>query len=96
MARPGFSNNEGDKGVISKSSLKRALRVTSFFKPYRWTYAIGLVFLLLTSVTMIALPWLFKKIIDNASTTYVLITFGALILQAIFSYCRVVLFVNVT
>ena len=65
MARPGFSDNEDGKKGISKTSLKRALRVTSFFKPYKWTYIVGLVFLLLTSVTMIALPWLFKKIIDK-------------------------------
>jgi ABC-type multidrug transport system fused ATPase/permease subunit len=96
MARPSFTDSENRPKAISKDSLKRALRVTRFFKPYKWTYFIGLVFLLLTSVTMIALPWLFKQIIDNATTMYVFITFGVLVLQALFSYCRVVLFVNVT
>jgi ABC-type multidrug transport system fused ATPase/permease subunit len=81
---------------ISKDSLKKALRVTRFFKPYKWTYAIGLVFLALTSLTTLSFFWMLGRIVDTASFQDVLITFGILVLQAVFSYSRVVLFVNVT
>ncbi len=84
------------KVKVSKESLKRAIRVTRFFAPYKWTYAIGLVFLALTSLTMLSFFWMLGRIVDSASFRSVLLTFGILLLQAIFSYCRVVLFVNVT
>jgi ABC-type multidrug transport system fused ATPase/permease subunit len=96
MARPGFSDSEGKPKAITKASFKRALRVTRFFKPYRWTYAIGLVFLVLTSVTTLSFFWILGRIVDSASLKDVLIGFGILAAQSVFSYCRVVLFVNVT
>ncbi len=96
MARPSFADPENKPKAISKASFKRALRVTEFFKPYKWTYFVGLIFLALTTVAVIALPKMFKLIIDKAETKYVLLTFGLLVLQAIFSYFRVVLFVSVT
>src|SRR6185312_1040007 len=96
MARPGLTDTESGKKTITKASLKRALRVTAFFKPYRWTYAIGLVFLALTSVTTLSFFWMLGRIVDTASLRDVLITFGILVFQAAFSYGRVVLFVNVT
>lgn len=81
---------------VSKESVKRAIRVTRFFAPYKWTYIVGLVFLALTSLTMLAFFWMLGRIVDTASFRSVLYTFGILVLQAVFSYCRVVLFVNVT
>jgi len=96
MARPGLSDKEELKKPISKASLKRALRVTHFFKPYKWTYAIGLVFLVLTSVTTLSFFWILGRIVDTASLRDVLIAFGILAAQSVFSYFRVVLFVNVT
>ncbi len=55
-----------------------------------------MVFLALTTGTMVAIPKMFGIIINTAELKYVLLTFGVLVLQAVFSYCRVVLFVNVT
>src|ERR1700744_3016238 len=96
MARPSFADTKNKPKGISKASFKRALRVTQFFKPYKWTYFIGLGFLALTTGAVIALPKMFKLIIDTAETRYVIITFGLLLAQAVFSYFRVVLFVEVT
>ncbi len=96
MARPGFTDTDNKPKGVTKASLKRALRITRFLKPYKWTYAVGMIFLALTSGTMILIPRMFQLVIDNATLKYVLLTFGVLLLQAIFSYCRVVLFVNVT
>lgn len=96
MARPGFNEDGSKPKAISKAALKKALRVTTFFRPYKWTYIIGLVFLALTSVTTLSFFWMLGKIVDSASLRDVLITFGILICQAIFSYARVTLFVGVT
>ncbi|HTA83505.1 MAG TPA: ABC transporter transmembrane domain-containing protein, partial [Bacteroidia bacterium] len=60
------------------------------------TYIIGLVFLGLTTATMLSLLWMLGQIVDNPSTTNLILTFSLLVLQAVFSYSRVVLFVNVT
>ena len=96
MARRGLKDDGEKAKPISKASFKRALRVTQFFKPHKRTYFIGLVFLVLTSLTMLAIPKMFQRIIDNADFKDVLLAFGVLVLQAVFSYCRVVIFVNVT
>jgi ABC-type multidrug transport system fused ATPase/permease subunit len=96
MARPGFSGDGDKPKPISKASFKRALRVTKFFKQYQTTYIIGLVFLGLTTATMLSLLWMLGQIVDNPSTTNLILTFSLLVLQAVFSYSRVVLFVNVT
>lgn len=96
MARPGFSSDDKQPRNVSKASFKKALRVTQFFKPYKSTYFLGLVFLVLTSITMLAIPKMFQLVIDKADINYVFLAFGVLLLQAVFSYCRVVLFVSVT
>lgn len=96
MARPSLPDDENRPKKISKESFKKALRVTKFFKEYKTTYIIGLIFLGLTTATMLGLLWMLGQIVDNPSTTNLMLTFGLLILQAIFSYSRVVLFVNVT
>jgi ABC-type multidrug transport system fused ATPase/permease subunit len=95
MAR-GKPEIDAPKVKITGAAIKRALRVTRFFGPYKWTYIIGLVFLALTTVTLLSFFWMLGRIVDKPSVESVLITFGILVLQAIFSYCRVVLFVNVT
>ncbi len=87
---------QGKRFRVSKASFKRALRVTRFFAPYKWTYFIGLIFLALTGLTMLGFFWMLGRIVDTASFRSVLLTFGILLLLAVFSYCRVVLFVNVT
>jgi ABC-type multidrug transport system fused ATPase/permease subunit len=88
---------------ITRESLKRASRVLKFFKPYWGRYIVGLIFLGLTSVTVLAFPWLLKDMIDaGVSRSFgginkdAYLLFGLIFLQAIFSYCRVILFVYVT
>jgi ABC-type multidrug transport system fused ATPase/permease subunit len=95
MARPSFNSSE-KKTPITKASFKRALRVLSFFKPYRGVYFIGFIFLVLTSGTVLLFPWILGTLVDNASTRTVLMLFGIFLLQGIFSFFRVVLFTYVT
>jgi ABC transporter fused permease/ATP-binding protein len=91
------------KPKITGANIKRALRVLKFFKPYRGRYFIGLVFLLCTTLTSLAFPWMLKnlvnagekKLFDDINRDAYLL-FGLFFFQSIFSYFRVTIFVYVT
>ena len=86
-----------------KTSLKRASRLFQYIKPYRLEFSFGLFFLLLSTSASLIFPALIGNLVDSASDKLVnninhiaialLVLFA---LQAIFSYFRIVLFVNVT
>lgn len=88
---------------ITKDSLKKAFRLYSFLKPYKLKFFIGMLFLFLTSATALVFPMLMGKLVDAANEELIqnidkigislLALFTA---QAIFSYFRVALFVEVT
>jgi ABC-type multidrug transport system fused ATPase/permease subunit len=90
--------NEQEKKIklITKDSLKRAVRVLRFFKPYKWIYFIGFIFLVLTSATVLYFPWKLGDLINNPTVGSLLLLFGVFFIQGIFSFFRVVLFVYVT
>lgn len=113
MARPRL--NSGDsraeelpKPKISKALLQKASQLFSYMKPYRVKFTIGLVFLILSSLTMLTLPALLGAMIDAAQglQTYSwlvpsvfnigLIALGILFVQSIFSFFRIRLFVEIT
>ena len=86
-----------------KLSLKRASRLFKYIKPYRTEFLFGLFFLLLSTAASLVFPALMGQLVDSASDTLVSninqIAIALLLLfalQAIFSYFRIVLFVNVT
>jgi ABC-type multidrug transport system fused ATPase/permease subunit len=86
-----------------KPSLKRASRLFQFVKPHKVEFSFGLFFLLLSTGASLIFPALMGELVDSASNTLVKninqIAISLLILfalQAIFSYFRIVLFVNVT
>ncbi|MFN4234662.1 MAG: ABC transporter ATP-binding protein [Bacteroidia bacterium] len=88
---------------ITKDSLKKAFRLYSFLKPYKIKFFIGMLFLFLTSATALVFPMLMGKLVDAANEEIIQnidkigITLLALFTaQAIFSYFRVALFVEVT
>ena len=86
-----------------KTSLKRASRLFKYIKPYRLEFSFGLFFLLSSTAASLIFPALMGNLVDSASDKLVnninhvaialLVLFA---LQAIFSYFRIVLFVNVT
>ncbi|MBA3901335.1 MAG: ATP-binding cassette domain-containing protein [Bacteroidetes bacterium] len=90
------------KVKLTKTSLSNALRIFKFLKPYRGKFLVGLMFLFLTSLTALAFPLLMGRLIDAAADTFENInTYGLILLivfslQAVFSFFRIVLFVNVT
>jgi len=96
MARPSFSKDDKQLRVISKASFKKALRVLKFFRPYRGTYFVGFIFLFLTGLTVLYFPWKLGDLINNPSSTMLLVLFGVFGVQAIFSFFRVLIFVYVT
>lgn len=86
------------------NSLKSLFRLLHYVKPYRLEFGMGLFLLLIASVSGLALPKLLgqlidggKQGIDSGATTYIAwLLLGILAIQAIFSFFRVVFFVNVT
>ena len=91
------------KSKVSGESIKKISRLFSYFKPHRGKYYLGLFFLFLTGLTALIFPKLIGDMVDTAEeamladidriAVFLLIVF---ILQAIFSFFRIYLFVNVT
>lgn len=86
-----------------KSSIKSASRLFQYIKPYRIEFSFGLFFLMLSTAASLIFPALMGNLVDSASDKLVnninQIAIALLVLfalQAIFSYFRIVLFVNVT
>ncbi len=91
------------KKKITKSDLKKSLRLFKYVKPYKNTFAIGFVFLLLSSVTSMVFPYLTGKLVDSANSemlkeinTIALALLGVFAANAVFSYFRIYLFAIVT
>ena len=92
------------KGKINKSGLRSALRLYKYIKPYRGQYFLGIFFLLGSSLASLAFPKLLGDLVNTGNSTTLgqslnqtaMLIAGVLILQATFSYFRIVLFVNVT
>lgn len=85
------------------TSFRRALRLFKYMKPYKWRYILGLVFLLLTSLASLAFPKMIGMLVNaskapslNEINRYALLLLVLFALQSLFSYFRVILFVNVT
>lgn len=92
-----------DKKRITKESLKVAVKILRFLKPYKTPFIIGSVFLLLSSLTTMTFPYFMGKLIDSAknanpmpwmnnTNTMALILIGILLLQSVMSFFRVYLF----
>lgn len=91
------------KKKITKQDLKKSLRLFKYVKPYRGTFAIGFVFLLLSSVTSMVFPYLTGQLVDSANSdmlkdinTIALALLGVFAANAVFSYFRIYLFAIVT
>ena len=95
---------EVPKKKITLAGLKNLGKLYKYLKPYRITYAIGILFLLGSSLASLAFPKFLGDMVnsiteDNISTNInrIIIILGAILVsQAFFSYFRIVLFVNVT
>lgn len=98
-------NKDEEKIKLSKDNWKNGIRIFSFIKPYKGTFFIGILFLFLSSLASLAFPKFMGDLLQQATdnegdfSTINQIAVGLIILfacQAVFSYFRVVLFINVT
>jgi ABC-type multidrug transport system fused ATPase/permease subunit len=95
---------EIQKKKISISGLREAFRLYSYIRPYRVTYIVGLFFLFGSSVLNLAFPKLLGDLVNAGNegilaeklNRIALLLAGLLVIQAIFSYFRTILFVRVT
>ncbi len=95
-----------------KPSLKEATRVFRYLKPYSGIFAIGFIFLILSSLTGLLFPYLLGQLIGheptsaadaagsllkfNSVNTIITALFIVFTSQAIFSFFRIILFTRVT
>jgi len=96
--------SEVEKKKITVGGLKNAFKLFKFIKPYRFEYALGMFFLLGSSGANLAFPKFLGELVNAGNegalleelNRIALILAAVLIVQAIFSYFRTILFVNVT
>jgi ABC-type multidrug transport system fused ATPase/permease subunit len=92
------------KKKITLEGLKKALRLYKYIKPFRVEYAWGMFFLLGSSLASLAFPKLLGELVSSGNANdlthninrIALMLVATLLIQSVFSYFRVVLFVNVT
>lgn len=99
-----FSRSDITKKKITLSGLREALRLYRYIKPYGGKYILGLIFLLGSSLASLAFPKLLGDLVNSGDAgqlageiNRIALLLGiVLIVQASFSFLRVVLFVNVS
>lgn len=106
------SKRKKEKVELSKDAYKKARRFFGFIKPYRSSYIVGWIFLILSSLTAMAFPALMGQLIGadakeeaifniesidlNNINTIILVMLIVFGAQAIFSFFRILIFNNVT
>jgi len=90
---------EDKKRKLSKESVKKTLKIFRFILPYRTTFLVGILFLVLSLTTNILFPKLIGEIVAviEGKSSYtinqvVLVLIGILILQSLFSFGRIYFF----
>jgi len=106
MAKRGRSFEEPtpeDKKRVTKDSMRRALRIFRFVRPYRTYFIIGFLFLIFSTGTTLSfgkLIGLVTSVIagtsDYSLNQVVLFFIGILVIQAIFSFFRIYFFAQVS
>ena len=101
-----MSNKEEEqKPKINKESLREALKVFEFVRPYRWQFIVGLILLFLSSTVFMIFPYIVGVMLDVAQGKSVLnmdlpqiamLLIGILAFQGVVSYFRVTLFARVS
>jgi len=96
--------SEVEKKKISRDGLRNAFKLFKYIKPFQGQYYIGMLFLLGSTTTSLIFPKLLgdlvnaanKEVVSRSLNEVALILAAVLFAQAVFSYFRIVLFVNVT
>ena len=92
-----------DAVKVSKQGLTKAVKIFRFVIPYKWTFIVGMAFLLLSNLTTLSFPLLIgemTKVIEGKSEYKInevtLFFFAVLIVQAILSFFRIYTFAQVS
>jgi ABC-type multidrug transport system fused ATPase/permease subunit len=92
-----------DAVKVSKQGLSKAIKIFRFVVPYKWTFIVGMAFLLLSNLTTLSFPLLIgemTKVIEGKSEYKInevtLFFFAVLIVQAILSFFRIYTFAQVS
>lgn len=96
--------NKSPKKKITKEGLRNAFKLYKYIRPFGKEYLLGMFFLLGSSLANLAFPKLLGDLVNSGSQgslgqtlNQTAIILGVLlIIQSVFSYFRIVLFVNVT
>ncbi len=108
MARPRDNKNDDlPKVKLTKESMREAMMIFKYIKPYKSTFIAGLIFITLSAGTTMTFPYMLKALIDSAHgslklpfnimvnitpTHIALAMVVILVLQMIVSYFRIYLF----
>ena len=105
------TNPEEPKRKLNRSSLKELGVLLRYLRPYRGIFFVGMVFLLLSSLTTLVFPRVIGELVDTALRSeksgdsdgflgdidnLALLLLGVLVVQAVFSYFRILIFVTVS
>jgi len=92
-----------DAVKVSKQGLSKAFKIFQFVIPYKWTFIIGMMFLLLSNLTTLSFPLLIgemTKVIEGKSNYKInevtIFFFAILIVQSILSFFRIYTFAQVS
>jgi ABC-type multidrug transport system fused ATPase/permease subunit len=96
--------SEVEKKKITREGLRNAFKLYRYLKPFRREYGVGMFFLLGSSLASLAFPKLLGELVNSGnkvasaySLNEIALLLGVVLLvQSVFSYFRIVLFVNVT
>lgn len=91
------------KAKINKQTLKKALTLFKYLKPYKVKFSLGIFFLVITTLASLAFPKAMGSLIDAATlakgysniNTVALVLMGILLFQAITTFLKVIWFVEV-
>lgn len=101
-----MSNKEEEqKPKLNKETLREALKVFEFVRPYRWQFIVGLILLFLSSTVFMVFPYIVgvmldvaqgKAVVDLDLPQIALLLIGVLAFQGVVSYFRVTMFARVS
>lgn len=101
----GNALEEHEKRKLNKQNLGKLKGIFRFVWPYRTNFFWGMLFLLMSSLTLLTFPFVAGKLIDTASgkgwllndiNSIALVLLGILLVQSVFSFFRVWLFAKVS
>lgn len=107
MAQPTSSDSaaQSEKKVKPREGFKRLAGIYAFIVPYKGLFSIGIAALLLSSVMLLAFPYLSGQLLDVAAgnesalsdniTVIALVLLGIFVVQSVFSFVRVYFFAQV-